>query len=881
MEIQAGTSRGIFRSLLQILLSFALLWTVAATGFPPSAQAKTSRAAIVSEVSGEVSVKKAGGLKTYAVYKNMSLNQGDVLITGQSAYVVLRTADRGDEVTIGENAEVYIAELSEQGGKSSKFKQWTGSLWSKVKSLVSGEDEFEVETPTVIMGVRGTQLFMAVDPLTGRTVMLTGTGIVQARTSGASANSGSPEASLNSVTVYPGMQIDLNSRTAAKPLKAKVEYMDSSRIAELASPKVLEAMLRNANDIQQENEQVLERLRNALEQGHSSPDDDSVLHIPDDATLNKVAGNYDAFLPNLAKAAVAGKKLDPRLIDEINEQISDPARKIDLHQVPDFDRSAGIDPAIRQLQNQVDTANPVDAENRLIRENQARLTSLLPRIEDDRKRLEEQNRLAEEEESGQAAVALLEQLSGEEKQRFEAAAKRNEQSRSGGATAPADLSGRPDSGSGGVTEAGSNSGPDDADVSDESDDWNDSEDSDDSEPNPTPNPTPNPNPTPEPTPNPEPNPHPNPEPNPHPNPEPNPEPTPNPEPNPHPNPTPEPNPAPVPGTTRPDAPVLVAPWKPLATLNPVVVKLKAPAGAKIRIDDGEQTLATAAGAGDAVVDMPLGELPEGTYRLTARTVHNGAQSEPTALPAITVVEPGEPRLISPAEPTAFAPGTIRIEAAAPVGSELVLVKDGAELVRTAGLGEQPAVLPLPDGVYSGLALYTEKQGLRGRKSVPVPDISVQSTAPAEPMLILFQPEAPENGQVKLQLDLIDFVGKHELYALQVHLSYGHGLQYTGPDKLQDEEGTVFDGENTCEMLSQIAGRTENMLIYTAIRIPSGSDDGNIAVEGRRKLVSIPLKVGESAADKEPVRLLYFQAVDRSGQTVFELGTALTIMVSAK
>lgn len=257
MEIQAGTSRGIFRSLLQILLSFALLWTVAATGFPPSAQAKTSRAAIVSEVSGEVSVKKAGGLKTYAVYKNMSLNQGDVLITGQSAYVVLRTADRGDEVTIGENAEVYIAELSEQGGKSSKFKQWTGSLWSKVKSLVSGEDEFEVETPTVIMGVRGTQLFMAVDPLTGRTVMLTGTGIVQARTSGASANSGSPEASLNSVTVYPGMQIDLNSRTAAKPLKAKVEYMDSSRIAELASPKVLEAMLRNANDIQQENEQVL------------------------------------------------------------------------------------------------------------------------------------------------------------------------------------------------------------------------------------------------------------------------------------------------------------------------------------------------------------------------------------------------------------------------------------------------------------------------------------------------------------------------------------------------------------------------------------------------------------------------------------------------
>lgn len=815
MEIRNGTSRQTFRSLLMIFMAFMLLWTAAAAGFSPSAQAKTSRTAIVSEVSGKVSVKKAGGVKTYAVYKNMSLNQGDVLITGKSAYVVLRTADRGDEVTIGENTEVYLADLSEQGGKSSKFKQWTGSLWSKVKSLVSGGDEFEVETPTSIMGVRGTQFFVAVDPSTGRTLMLTGTGIVQARTSGPSASSGSPEASLNSVTVYPAMQIDLNSRTAATSLKTKVDYMDSSRIAELASPKVLETMLRNTNDIQQENEQVLERLRNAVDQGQSSPDDDSVLYIPDDETLNKVTGNYDAFLPNLAKAAVDGKKLDARMIDEVNEQISDPAKKIDLNQVPDFDRSAGIDPAIQQQKNQNDTANPTDAENRLIRENQARLASLLQRIEDDRKRLEEQNRLAEEEESRQATDALLGQLSDEEKQRFEEAAKLNEQTRLGGTPAPSVPSGGSDSGSRGATDDDSDSGSDDSD------------DSDDPDPNPNPDPDPDPD------------------------------------------------------DPSPDAPVLVAPVQPLATLNPVVVKLKAPAGATIRIDNGEQSLATAAGAGDAEVAVQLSELPEGTYRLTARTVQNGGQSEPVALPDITVVEPGEPRLIRPTEPTAFAPGTIQIEAAAPVGSELVLVQDGAEIARAAGQGEQPTVLPLPDGAYTGLTLHTEKQGLRGKTSVPVPDLSVQPAAPADPRLTIFQPEPPENGQVKLQIDLSDFVGEYELYAVQAHLIYGHGLQYTGPIELQDEEGTVFDGEDTSESLRQTTGIMENELLYTATRIPSGSDDGNIAVEGRRKLVSIPLQVGESAASKEPVQLLYFKAVDRSGQTVFELASPLTIMVNAK
>lgn len=86
----------------------------------------------------------------------MSLNQGDTVYTGANSSVTLNLSSGDADVTLGENAEINVSDLnSSDGNKKSKLKVWAGSLWVKVKSLAGSNDEFEVETPTAVMGVRG------------------------------------------------------------------------------------------------------------------------------------------------------------------------------------------------------------------------------------------------------------------------------------------------------------------------------------------------------------------------------------------------------------------------------------------------------------------------------------------------------------------------------------------------------------------------------------------------------------------------------------------------------------------------------------------------------------------------------------------------------
>ncbi|WP_179232931.1 FecR domain-containing protein [Paenibacillus rigui] len=387
-----------------------------------------ARAAIVVEVHGDVSVKKAGGSKTYTAYEDMSLNQGDMIYTGESSSLVLKIADHDDNMTIGENAEVSISDLVDQGGgKVSKFKIWAGSAWTKVKSLVGSEDEFEVETPTAVMGVRGTLLYTGVDPVTGETKLVVGSGVVGARTI-TSTNAGEEGFRQTSryVTVYPSQQLQLDTRNVHSDLKTKVDMVNVDDLVNQASPEVIQAIIQNSLETQQENAQLKQKLLDDLNKGIQKPDPQSILLIKNKDDLNKVGTNFDAFIPQLAKEAVDRKKADLKIIDDSNKKIELPLKKIDLNKLDSLDKQAGLDPEVVKLKEQAEKEQlKYVKELQQVQSNQDKLGLLLKQIENERSKLQEANKQTQADQLKAITDQYLSQLSPEERKRFEEAVKKN------------------------------------------------------------------------------------------------------------------------------------------------------------------------------------------------------------------------------------------------------------------------------------------------------------------------------------------------------------------------------------------------------------------------------------------------------------------------
>ncbi|MCP1309474.1 FecR domain-containing protein [Paenibacillus tyrfis] len=406
------------------VLVFAMLFQgVAALVLASPANAKSSRSAAVVEVTGEATYKKSGGSRSYAVYQDLNLNQGDSIVTGPSSSVVLRVVDREDEITIGENSEVYISDLVEKnGGKKTKVKSWAGSLWAKVKSLVGSEEEFEVETPTAVMGVRGTNFMTSVNWKTGETTMAVAAGIVSA----SEADSAADRKQTESVSVYPAQQVRLDSFGWNNEPRTRAEYADPKALVEVLDKKVLESFIKNIGNIQKEQDKIKAQLKENLDKGEGKPDGRSILKISTPADLEAVTTNFDRFLSLLAKSAVDAGKLTQKAVDEANASIGDPSRKLDIHNPPAIDKNAGIDPEVEQLKKQAGQKNTAyEQEQRELRDNQAKLASLLDRIEAERQRIQDQNRKAVAEADQKATDQYTSTLSADEKKKFEESQRKN------------------------------------------------------------------------------------------------------------------------------------------------------------------------------------------------------------------------------------------------------------------------------------------------------------------------------------------------------------------------------------------------------------------------------------------------------------------------
>ncbi|AZN42221.1 FecR family protein [Paenibacillus albus] len=306
------------RSLLMLLCLLLIIGPGSLLAVVGHASAQVMRVAVVKELSGTVNVLKSGGAKPFKAFRNMSLNEGDQIATGKDGSVTLTlsssAADK-DEINISNGSQVTFSKMKDSGGTKTKMSVWAGSLWVKVKSVSNASDQFEIETPTSIMGVRGTHFFVKVNPVTGETNVFLAAGVVESMTNNNRSAAGSNSDLSKSVFLYPSQQ--LGESRNEDGLETSISIVDISAFVKEASPDVIEAILRDAAAIAEEQRQMIEKASQSMDSLANKDNFGGIIQSPED--LQRIKDNLSNLISIIAKEAIASNKVNQELIDQINK----------------------------------------------------------------------------------------------------------------------------------------------------------------------------------------------------------------------------------------------------------------------------------------------------------------------------------------------------------------------------------------------------------------------------------------------------------------------------------------------------------------------------------------------------------------------------------
>ncbi|WP_182914489.1 FN3 associated domain-containing protein [Paenibacillus sp. 1011MAR3C5] len=377
-----------------------------AVEWAPPADRKT-RAATLEQINGTVWISQAGGSLSYRAYDGMSLHHGDRIITEFQSSAILKTVDRKDELTVSENSELYISDLSSASQvKHTSFVLWSGMIGASVTPLIDSKDTFKIMTATAQTDVRGTNFIVGIDPVTGASRLFVSSGLVQG--SGSGTDQGP-------VPVYPAQQLGVIPGSGST--EPNVPYiLDPADFVNQASPAVIEQLLKQKQKLDQENREMLERMKNGA--AGSGPGDNPYHLSPYD--LEQFGENMNNLLANIARQALDQQKLDrDRLQEIIDEANKDSDNKIDLNHVPPLQLTEQQRQQQERQKRLEDERNRQQEEQSKQREQQALRDSLMNKILAEKERLEQENKKQQEAALKRAEDLLKQQLSDAEKQRFE------------------------------------------------------------------------------------------------------------------------------------------------------------------------------------------------------------------------------------------------------------------------------------------------------------------------------------------------------------------------------------------------------------------------------------------------------------------------------
>ncbi|MDX6665467.1 MAG: hypothetical protein QOG68_1673 [Solirubrobacteraceae bacterium] len=146
---------------------------------PEDPCAVASQCATVVGVSGEVSVRAAGGGPLRPLKVGAQLTKGDELVTGVDADAQLKFAD-GTIMKVSEMTELLIADLLVKGSRQAVIVALKlGEVSAQVNPKHAFQTDFKVTTPSGTAGVRGTVLSVFYDPSSKTMIETTREGSVE------------------------------------------------------------------------------------------------------------------------------------------------------------------------------------------------------------------------------------------------------------------------------------------------------------------------------------------------------------------------------------------------------------------------------------------------------------------------------------------------------------------------------------------------------------------------------------------------------------------------------------------------------------------------------------------------------------------------------
>ena len=165
-----------------------------------------AQTATLTDVSGVVQVMPTGTGAWQLAEPGSRITPGDSIRTGASSAVTLAFFD-GSATTLDAETEVTVSQLFSRRDEHDKIiilHQWVGRTRNRVQRLLDPASRFEIETPTAVTAVRGTEFTVEVMP-NGATRVAVDEGLVEVAARGTTVELESGEATTVQPDLPPAM----------------------------------------------------------------------------------------------------------------------------------------------------------------------------------------------------------------------------------------------------------------------------------------------------------------------------------------------------------------------------------------------------------------------------------------------------------------------------------------------------------------------------------------------------------------------------------------------------------------------------------------------------------------------------------------------------
>lgn len=368
-----------------------------------------ARYATIKAVKGVVYINRGTGLKAIRAFDGIPLFHGDHIRTEANSSVIITTQDRKDEFAIDENASIYLSDLrNDDTSKITRLYIFSGSVWVSASSLEESKDVFELETYKAYMSIRGTHLFVSVNPATGVPYfyIASGLGVVNDRAS----NNGNG----NGAFIYPSQAINLMGDPgdpSTPDMNDFVNTIDIEAFIQNASSGIIEAIIQSKLNIDRENQEYIDKLNRDKQQG-----------LLNETDIQRIRNNLNIIVSNIIKEAINQSKVNESniqgLINTINQQL---LNKIDLNNVKPLELSDAEKKKQEQLKKlEEERRKKLEEEEQKKQELQNMNQELLKKLEEQRAKQEAAKQKAQEEARKKADEALRNKLDNDALIRHEA-----------------------------------------------------------------------------------------------------------------------------------------------------------------------------------------------------------------------------------------------------------------------------------------------------------------------------------------------------------------------------------------------------------------------------------------------------------------------------